>query len=231
MPGKYKGSGGTDDRSIYAQRLAALALLAPASYGVEWNHFTGQSNPPGGMTVGGGGGAPAPTRLAGASSRGGVLLLDSGAGAGGQSNVKTFLPITGPVSTDKWGLAARFKCAILPTANARIAWGLYDAAGSQSLMLGAVGPLDGANFVLQHSGNFAGSKIVLAPFDTAYHTFAAVHPGDGKVYAYLDWTLIGSATMTSAPGEGLLWGEVYNNGAAVQFQQHTDWVGLVFTAS
>jgi hypothetical protein len=227
MPGKYKGTGLSTTENIVLGRLASLATLG-VDYGKLFHDFTGQANPPEGFTASG---PVAPTRVLAGPGRGGVLRTDTGAGAGGQSQIKGFIPLIGPMATDKWAFACKISHPITPTVNSRQAWGFYNAALGATVMVGALGGVNATKYICQYNGNFGGSSIDLGvAFDqNIQHVLAMWHPGDGKIYASIDWgSGLGGVTFSGSPSEGLIWGEDYNSGVAQQLQRDTDWIAAVF---
>lgn len=136
------------------------------------------------------------------SQPGGVFQASSGATAnsfrehmtpGGITNTKTKL----------FYIACRFGLVTTIDAQARLYFGLRTAdLATETLVVGAVGPVDSANLVLQYGGNFATSKVVLASADTSFHIYEFWNSDRNSYNVRID----GGAVQNVVPATGLTGG-------------------------
>lgn len=144
------------------------------------------------------------------------------ASSGGSTAVP---PIFAPGgAAGKWYCAARMAHVTSSDATSS-GIGYQTAGGTRLLYLGTAGGVSlDTKFAMScvgHGGGTAGT-VDMGAKDTNWHTFEAAAPGDGKIYAYLDYTLSGSVTAHNVTPGGFIFGNVA--GAGLTSVVDYDWV-------
>lgn len=214
-----RGAGvSTTLQSTYRDRAVSLLGLSPANAVEDFDDYVRSNADPWTDAAGGAGSATGPVTAEG----GGVWYLESGTGGGNRQQAAEGSFIT-TTTTKKWYFAVRMKCGTTAAAGAHYAFGFRNyTGGGNSLVVGVVGSLDASNFIVQHSGDFAGSHVDLAASDTNYHIFEVWCLGDSVIHARMD----GGAEVTATQSVACTSAQLYRralDGGTTNRRLSVDW--------
>jgi hypothetical protein len=207
---------------------AAQALDAAVSWWdlEEWRTNTAGGTSPLGMSASVSGSGAGDSKVAGTS--GGVMFIESGATASSFVEVYGNASAIYKIDNSLWYIAFRMRLTTTPDAQAKLVNGIWNISGTKTAVIGAVGNLDTSHFVLQHSGNLAGTDVDLASLDTNWHTFELYGLADGKVYATIDGGAAVSGTYSSPPTDACYsYMRVSNGTTAANQHMELDWQILI----
>jgi len=218
----------------YFRRGLHRSRLTPGATGVgflfeEFDEVTG--NAPSGWTFANGGSGAIDRQLAGL--KGGVVQYKTGATGSSVAEIYTDPSIISRQDTDKWYMAWRKAIITTPDANTRAAMYVRNIAGNKMPGIGVFGGSSTANFVMQHSGNVAGSGSTYADMgvaiDTSMHVFELYSVGDGVIRGRID----GGAEVTSTPASpptdaNHLMLDIRNGATAANQAINIDWLLCVY---
>lgn len=214
---------------IYTARALSELAITSGEYFADFNDFTAAtaaavSLPGWALTVAGSGAST--TSLA--NGKGGVVKLSTGATGSSAALQQRYGMQLGRMAVDKWFAAMRFKLDTTVNNLGKAMMFFVDIAGTKTLAMGAVGPLNSTNFVVQYDGDTdAGSVLDLAvALDTSWHVIEMWAAASTTIKARIDGGTTISATMASASASAIdnqkLW---VSNGATTADRAMTvDWV-------